>query len=155
MPRNPAVRTEAVRVGGYRFLEDVAIADVAFEAWGVDLADLLSAAGEATFAVMADLAGIPEELTRRVRLEAPDPETLLFAWLEELIYRKDVDAVVFSRFAVKVTEGPLLRLEATCIGAPIRQDQMRMRADVKAVTYHLFSVERGEDGWRARVVLDI
>jgi SHS2 domain-containing protein len=66
-----------------------------------------------------------------------------------------VDAVVFSRFAVKVTEGPLLRLEATCIGAPIRQDQMRMRADVKAVTYHLFSVERGEDGWRARVVLDI
>lgn len=142
-------------MGGYRFLDDVAIADVAFEAWGADLADLLSAAGEATFAVMADLTSVPAELTRRVRLEALDPETLLFAWLEELIYRKDVDVAVFSRFAVKVTEGPPLRLEATCIGAPIRQDHMRMRADVKAVTYHLFSVERGEDGWRARVVLDI
>jgi len=32
---------------------------------------------------------------------------------------------------------------------------MPMRADVKAVTYHLFAVERGGDGWRARVVLDI
>lgn len=142
-------------MGGYRFLDDVAIADVAFEAWGADLADLLSAAGEATFAVMADLAAVPAELSRQVRLEAPDPETLLFAWLEELIFRKDVETAIFSRFAVKVTEGPPLRLEATCTGAPIQPDRMRMRADVKAVTYHLFSVERGEDGWRARVVLDI
>lgn len=142
-------------MGGYRFLDDVAIADVAFEAWGADLADLLSAAGEATFAVMADLAAVPAELSRRVRLEAPDPETLLFAWLEELIFRKDVETAIFSRFVVKVTEGPPLRLEATCIGAPIQPDRMRMRADVKAVTYHLFSVECGEDGWRARVVLDI
>ena len=142
-------------MGGYRFLEDVAIADVAFEAWGKDLADLFATAGEATFAVMVDLAAVPAELSRRVRLEAEDPGSLLFAWLEELIYRKDVDSAVFSRFAVTVTEGPPLTLDATCTGAPIRQERMPMRADVKAVTYHLFAVDRGEDGWRARVVLDI
>ena len=142
-------------MGGYRFLEDVAIADVAFEAWGADLADLLATAGEATFAVMVDLAAVPAEMSRRVRLEAPDPEALLFAWLEELIYRKDVDSAVFSRFAVTVTEGPPLTLDATCTGAVIQQERMPMRADVKAVTYHLFAVNRGQDGWRARVVLDI
>ena len=142
-------------MGAYRFLEDVAIADVAFEAWGADLAELLAAAGEATFAVMVDLAAVPAELSHRVRLEADDPEALLFAWLEELIYRKDVESAVFSRFAVTVTEGPPLTLEATCTGAPIRRDGMPMRADVKAVTYHLFAVDRGGDGWRVRVVLDI
>ena len=142
-------------MGGYHFLEDVAIADVAFDAWGADLADLLTAAGEATFAVMVDLAAVPAEMSHRVRLEAPDPEALLFAWLEELIFRKDVDSAVFSRFAVTVTEGPPLTLDATCTGAPIRRERMPMRADVKAVTYHLFAVDRRGDGWRARVVLDI
>lgn len=142
-------------MGGYRFLDDVAIADVAFDAWGADLADLLTAAAEATFAVMVDLAAVPAELSRDVRLEAPDPESLLFGWLEELIYRKDVDAAVFNRFRVTVTEGPPLKLDATLTGAPIRPERMPMRADVKAVTYHLFAVERGQDGWRARVVLDI
>jgi len=142
-------------VGGYRFLEDVAIADVAFEAWGTDLADLFAAAAEATFAVMVDLAAVPAELSRDVHLEAPDPESMLFAWLEELVFRKDVDSAVFNRFAVTVTEGPPLTLDATCTGAPIRQERMPMRADVKAVTYHLFAVDRGKDGWRARVVLDI
>ena len=45
----------------YRYLEDIATADVAFEARGKDLAELFMAAAEATMNVMvADLDSIGE-----------------------------------------------------------------------------------------------
>jgi len=47
----------------------------------------------------------------------------------------------------------LKRLDAA--GEPLDSARHHQRADVKAVTLHDFSVEKQNEGWKARVLLDI
>jgi SHS2 domain-containing protein len=46
-------------------------------------------------------------------------------------------------------------LKATIAGEPLDDARHQQRADVKAVTLHGFSVEKPDDNWKARVLLDI
>jgi SHS2 domain-containing protein len=41
------------------------------------------------------------------------------------------------------------------MGELLHAARHHQRADVKAVTLHGFSVEKQDDGWKARVLLDI
>lgn len=153
----PAYRhmVSAMDAEPYRYLENVALADIAFEAEGETLASLFEACGQATTAVMADPATIRPTVKRKVELSAETPEALLYDWLAEIIWLKDAEGLLFSRFSVAVEADGLPRLLATLWGAPIGGGAAALRADVKAVTYHLFALERRGAGWRARVVLDI
>lgn len=139
----------------FRYLEDVALADIAFEAEGESLGALFEACALATTAVMADPATVRPATARRVHLDAESLEALLYDWLSEILWLKDAEGLLFGRFAVQVAEGPRPRLEATLWGEPLGSGAVALRSDVKAVTYHLFALERAQGGWRARVVLDI
>jgi SHS2 domain-containing protein len=141
---------------GYRFVEDVSVADIAFEATGLDLAELLASAGEAVTATMVrDLASVEPREERRWRVEAEDPERLLHRFLQELVYLKDAELLMLARFEVKVQEGPALAAEAVGRGEKLDAARHEQVVDVKAVTWHRFRVERTPRGWRAFVVLDI
>ncbi|MBI4344439.1 MAG: archease [Euryarchaeota archaeon] len=139
----------------YRYLEEVAIADVAFEAWGRDLGELFEAAALATFEVMVDLEGVESKVVKEIELENEEMDRLLYDWLSELVYLKDAEAMLFSRFQVRIKGDGRYRLRAEAMGEEIDQARHRLRADVKAVTYHLFYLKKTEEGYRARVVLDI
>ncbi len=139
----------------YRYLEEVAIADVAFEAEGRSLPEVFEAAALALTEAMVDLDGVAPVLSHQVSLTAEDVETLLFRWLAELIYLKDAVCLLFRRFEITIQEGAEWQLEATLWGDRIDYEKMSLKADVKAVTYHLFSVKQTSAGWEARVVLDI
>jgi SHS2 domain-containing protein len=141
---------------GYTFLPDVATADVCFEATGRTLAELLANAGLATEEVMVDLATVKPKVTRKIRLANAEVDKLLFDFLEELIYTKDKDLLLFSRFGLKIEEkGGKHVLTGTMRGETIDTKRHRLMTDVKAVTLHMFKVERAASGWKARVVLDI
>ena len=140
----------------YRFLDDIAIADVAFEAWGEDVADLFEAAALATFEVMVDLDRVEPSRELEIRLRNGTLEGLLFDWLAELIFLKDSEAMLFSRFQVEVgLEDEVYVLEAKIQGEPIDPERHPMRQDVKAPTLHMFEVRQADHSWLARVVLDI
>jgi SHS2 domain-containing protein len=139
----------------YRFLEEVAIADVAFEAEGRTLPEVFEASALALTEVMVDLDGLSPVLSREITLTAEDLETLLFRWLAELIYLKDVACLLFRRFQIAIREGTEWELQATVWGEGIDYGKLPLKLDVKAVTYHLFVIEQIPAGWRARVVLDI
>jgi SHS2 domain-containing protein len=139
----------------YRFLEEVATADIAFEVEAPSREVLFREAALALFEVMVDLADLEERIEREVLLESPELEDLFYEWLSELIYLKDVEGLFFRRFDLEIEGGPPFRLRATLWGDEIDPTRQEVRADVKAVTYHLFAVEEREGGWYARVVLDI
>jgi SHS2 domain-containing protein len=142
-------------MGSYRFVEDVTVADVAFEARGVSLGDLFAACGRATFDVMVDLDHVRPVETVHVVLRHETLDGLLFDWLDELIGRKDTDALVFSEFDVTVDRIDAgFALRATARGEPIRAE-LPMRLDVKAPTAHGLEVTRVDGEWMARVVLDV
>jgi SHS2 domain-containing protein len=89
---------------------------------------------------------------RGVEVRGGDAAALLVAWLDELLYLRDADDVVFGGFAVdEIDEG---RLRGRIRVAP-RGDRILDSAGVKAATYHRLRVDRMNDGWVADVYLDV
>jgi SHS2 domain-containing protein len=142
-------------VGRYRFLDAVALADCALEVEGADIDDLFATAAQALAEVMVDPATVTAGAERTVTLTAPSLDLLLYDWLAELILLKDQDEMIFPRARVRVTANSGCRLEATLLGGTIDRERTALRADAKAVTFHQFALERRDQGWWARVVIDI
>lgn len=142
----------------FRLLEDVALADAAFEASGDSPSELCLAAAQALIDTMVDPGTVSPTWRKTVALHSPDFPDLLFDWLSELVYLKDAEAVVFHEASPTVVEGrhgAEWSLTATVTGSPIDPQHHDLRADVKAVTKHLYEVRQDGTQWVARVVLDI
>jgi SHS2 domain-containing protein len=138
----------------YKFLEDVAIADSAFEAEGESLEELFEACAQATFEVMAETKTVQPRNKVEIELKCDDLEELLFNWLAELIYLKDLKATLFSRYKIKIEKPDGYKLHAFMWGESIDVKKHKVKIDVKAVTYHLLEVKKMDDKWTAKVILD-
>ena len=141
-------------MGKYRFLEDVAIADAAFQAEAESLEELFVLCAQAAFDVMADPKTIEPSSREQVELASESLDELLFDWLAELIYLKDKKSMLFSRFDIDIKKTNGYTLKASIWGEPADQKKHRVRVDVKAVTYHLLEVKKKDNKWTARVILD-
>ena len=141
----------------YKFLEEIGIADIAFEAVGRDLPELFRDAADATMNVMIDnLDAIEPRETRNIELSNEKIDMLLFDFLQELIYFKDAERLLLRTRKVRIDErDQKCFLKAEVAGEPLDAARHHQRADVKAVTLHDFSVEKEDGGWKARVLLDI
>lgn len=138
----------------HRFLEDIAIADTAFEARGETPEELLLAAADALIATIADPATIQPRRECAVQLTEPDLSELLFAWLSEIVFLKDAETMVFCDADVTIREGTSWELSGHVRGDSVQGDQL-LGSDVKAVTKHMYDVSHDGNQWVARVVLDI
>lgn len=141
----------------YRYLDDVATADIAFEAEGESLEQVFAAAAEATMNVMIeDLSAIAPREERTIELENEALDMLLFDLLQELIYHKDAEQLLLRIEEITVTErGGRYVLRAQAAGERLDTRRHEQRADVKAVTLHKFRLERTGGVWKAFVILDI
>ena len=141
----------------YHYLEEIGTADIAFEATGRDLPELFRDAADATTNVMIDnLEAIQPRQTRQIELSKDKLDMLLFDLLQELIFLKDAKRLLLRMKEVQITErDENYFMKATAAGEPLDAERHHQRADVKAVTLHDFSVEQTEEGWKARVLLDI
>lgn len=142
----------------YRYLEDVATADVAFEAWGATKEETFLAAADATLNTMVEDIGTVAPLERRrISLSADSLDLLLFDLLQEIVYHKDAGRLLLRVRDLRIEEmksGYLLHADA--VGETIDPAKHPLLADVKAVTLHRLAVERTPSGgWRAVVVLDV
>jgi len=141
----------------YRFLGDIATADVAFEAWGDTREELFSACADALLRTMVEE---PEEVERRqavaIHLEHEELDLLLYAFLAELVFYKDARRLLLHADSVRIDgqEGAF-RLEADVRGEEITPRRHDLLVDVKAVTLHRFRVVLEDNIWKATVVLDI
>lgn len=138
----------------YRFLPNVALADVAFAARGDSPEKLFEACARALTDVMVDPRSLRGQVERRIELQASDVDGLLYDFLTQLIVLKDVESLLFRRFEVRLSRN-LRSLVCHASGEPINRDRHRLRNDVKAVTMHMFGVTREQRIWKATVVLDI
>jgi SHS2 domain-containing protein len=141
----------------FRYLEDVATADVAFEATGETVDEMFLAAAEATIGVMLEnsknIKGTDEI---SFRLEEEELEMLLFDFLQEIIYHKDARQMLLLVDSVDIDmESSPLRLSGRARGETLDSQRRRLLTDVKAVTLHRFGIHKDESGWTATVVLDV
>ena len=141
----------------YEFLEDIAIADIAFQAWGKTLEELFITAGDATINAMIDnLEAIELKETRTFRLENDELDMLLFNFLQEFVYYKDSELLMLRAQQVQIEEkNSEYHLTAVTQGERLDRDRHEERVDVKAVTLHRFQLKKTDDGWTAMLILDI
>jgi SHS2 domain-containing protein len=139
----------------FKFLEKIALADIAFEAYGRTIEELFESAALAVFETMASLETVEEKQAETIELESDKIEDLLFDWLSELVYLKDAKAMLFKNFEVKIEDKRRYHLSAEAKGEPIDRQKHHLKVDVKAVTYHMLEVKREQNLWTAQVILDI
>jgi SHS2 domain-containing protein len=141
----------------YRFIDGIAIADVAFEASGKTIEDMFASAGDALMNTQVkDLSSISAREEIKFELSNKDEERLLHDFLQELIFYKDAKLLLFRECRLKISrENELLKLTASLKGEQIDQKKHELLVDVKAVSWHMFKVEKTPGGWRCFVILDV
>jgi SHS2 domain-containing protein len=141
----------------YEFLEDIAIADIAFQASGNTLEEVFQVSGDATInAMIENIEKIQPKETRNFQIENDELDLLLFNFLQELVYYKDSELLLLRTQEIKIyEEDGQHKLNAVMIGEKLDRDRHEQRVDVKAVTLHRFKLEKTAEGWTALVILDI
>jgi SHS2 domain-containing protein len=141
----------------YRYLEEVATADVAFEAWGKTVEAMFAAAAEAAMNVMVkDLNTIAPDQEKILSVEDEALDMLLFQFLQELVFYKDAENLLLRVKEIKVgKEGGRFVCRARVYGEELSPEKHAPQVDIKAVTLHRLKVQETSRGWEATVVLDI
>ena len=139
----------------FRFLEDVAIADIAFEAFGKDINELFENCAIAMSDCMVNLKQINPKIKKSIKLKSEKIEDLLYDFLSELIFIKDTDGLLFSKYKIDIKEKNGFELNAVCEGDKINYKEFDMRNDIKAVTMHMFEIRKEKNIFKATVVVDI
>lgn len=137
--------------GGFEILEHPA--DVGFLARGRTVEELFANAGLALMALAYELEAVEEREQREIEAEGEEIEWLLYDWLSAILAASDAERFVFKRFAVTAFDGG--RARGTGWGEPFNKQRHRARTYIKAVTLHQFQVKQDENGWTARVYLDV
>ncbi len=141
----------------YQYREDIATADVAFEATGKSPEEVFIASSDALMRVMVEN---PESIgaarTLDIHLSADKLDILLFRLLNELVFYKDAEQLLLRIAKADIGSAEdRFTLRAEAYGEEIDPKKHHLIVDVKAVTLHLFAVEETTEGWRAFVILDI
>jgi SHS2 domain-containing protein len=132
-------------------------ADVGFELGASTLEELFDEARRALLMVVFERPPEEGEGGREVLLSAPDLETLLVRWLNELAYLiQDAGFVpTDAQLRIRETGRTDLSLEASLAGAPLLLEEHGWQGEIKSATFHGLDVANDEKGWRARVILDV
>ena len=94
----------------FKFLEDMATADVALEAYGKTMEEAYSNAALAMFEVQTDVEKVKPSISKDVEIVSESKESLLFDWLSELLYLRDTKSMFFSKFEIKIERNKNFKL---------------------------------------------
>jgi SHS2 domain-containing protein len=132
-------------------------ADVGFELRASTLEELFDEARRALLMVVFERPPEEGEEKGEIQLSAPDLETLLVRWVNELIYLvQDAGFVpVGAEMRIQRTEGANLSLEASLAGAPLLLEEYGWQGEIKSATFHGLDIANEDEGWHARVILDV
>lgn len=140
----------------FKYLEGIAIADVAFEAYGKNLEEAFSNAALAMFEVETETKKVEPKMKKEVKVESEDLQALLFDWLSELLFLRDVEKMFFSRFDVKIGKtGKKYKLTAEVYGEKVDRKKHASKTEVKAVSYQLMQIVEKPGNCKVRVILDV
>jgi SHS2 domain-containing protein len=141
----------------YSYIDDIAIADIAFRAEGTSLEEVFRSSWDATLNVLVEK---PEEIsfskTKTIALQAARIDMLLFSFLNELVYFKDAEQFLLRVDHLNIHDpdgNP--SLNAVLKGEKLDRRKHLFGTDVKAVTLHMLTVKKTAEGWEATVVLDV
>lgn len=124
-------------------------ADWSLRVWADDLAGLLAESARGMYALANAEPAEGPRVKRELTLDAVDAESLLVAFLEELLYLSESEKLIFDTFSETKIEGFKLKIEME--GAIIES----MDKEIKAVTFHNLQIRESERGLEVEIVFDV
>lgn len=129
-------------------------ADIGVRVEGESLEELFVNAAEAMFDVtVASKPNLVSSISVPIDVEAGRIDELFVKWLQELLYVFDTRHLVLSNFYIdEISE---TSLSGGAKGMKFDKLRHEVKRQIKAVTYHMLSVEKKGDTWHAGVIFDI
>ena len=128
-------------------------ADKGIKAYGADLKEVFENAAYGMFSLMAELERYSPTECSEIESEASDLAELLRGWLAELLFRFEVDRMLYTSFEVR--EISECRVLGVACGLPFSPEIEWLGSGVKAVTHHDLSVLQVAGRWEATVIVDV
>ncbi len=126
-------------------------ADIRLEVYGASMEKLFENAAGAVFSLIIDPASvITPSLEKRIIVTGNGE--LLINFLNELLFTWDVDRLIPA--SVSVTFGTN-DLTATIKGETFNEDKHSIQLEMKAVTYHKFSIVEENGMLKATIIIDV
>ena len=123
---------------GFEYFE--VTADIGFRAYGESLNEAFENAGLAIFNIISDTDGVTPATEISFEVASEDEVSLLYDYLEELLFYHEVEFMLFSEFHVEIDEN--LHLKATIRGEAIDWDRHERKTEIKAITFHEMEVRK-------------
>ena len=131
-------------------------ADIGLIAYGKNKEQVFINTAKGMFEIIAgEKRNLKENYYDKIKLEADNLEGLLFAWLNELLYIGETRLVILKKFQIKELSD--FQIKAEVEGMKINPPSVRMKREIKAVTYHRLEIKKDKESglWRAQVIFDI
>ena len=123
-------------------------ADWSARVWAQDLPSLFMEAVRAMNSLSGTVIGTGPRVTRTFASEGPDVESLLVAFLSELLYYQEQENLAFDVFDLRVAP-QWLKVEME--GATVES----VEKAIKAVTFHKLKIKRTTEGFETTIVFDV
>ena len=127
-------------------------ADIGIRGFGHTLAEAFEQAAIAMTAVITDLSLVQLATTINIACNDEDNDTLLYDWLNALIYEMATRKMLFAKFEVTIEHG---KLKATVYGETIDMKRHQPAVEIKGATYTELAVYKEEQQWVAQCVIDV
>ena len=135
----------------YKFLEHTA--DVKFQAFGKSIEEVFENSALAFGESVCGKIKVEEKHEKKFEVKRKDFESLLYNFLEELLYLLDAENFLFAKIKKIKIDGKNFKLNAVALGD--KASNYKFTNNVKAVTYNDMFVRKEKGIWKTQVVLDV
>lgn len=131
-----------------RIIEISHTADVSIHVAAATLEQLFINCAVGMYALSGIETGSPGQSSHKINIKGIDNESLLVAFLSDLLYRLEEDHISGRDFLIQLHPGSL-----TCsfIETPVT----RLRKSIKAVTFHNLKILPCSEGFETTLVFDV
>ena len=130
-------------------------ADIGFYAFGDTLNESFKNASLAIFNIISNTDNIKSEKSIEFEITSEDKVSLLYDYLEELLFYHEVEFMLFGEFEVQIKEiAGNYHLKACIKGENINWDKHDRNCEIKAITFHQMEVNIS-DTVMLKVIVDL
>ncbi len=135
----------------YKYLDHTS--DLGVEIYGKNLNELFSNGLFAIFDNILDLETVEVNETKEINIASQSLEELLFDWFRELLFIFATEFFVAKEVKeIKIENNQLF---AIITGEKFDKCRHRIKIEIKTPTYHMFSIQKNDAGYKATVIFDV
>lgn len=137
-----------------RILEHTA--DIAVEVFAGDIEHLFIFAAEAWLTAVADTEKATSDEERDIMLSSSSLEVLLVDFLSELNYLLNTKKWIYlDTEKISIKQNGKFTLIAKVKGTKLNENNVKLKNEIKAITFHQMNIEKIENGFITKIIFDI